>query len=105
MLRIQWSRGGIADLSRLHGFLRGKSQRSADRAIVAIRSATSRLRDFPESGRLAEDTQVDHRELIVPFGTGGYVVTYTRRGEDVLEILDVRHQREAGYSPSALKPP
>jgi len=31
----------------------------------------------------------------VPFSDGGYVVAYTIR-DDVIEIIDIRHQRETG---------
>jgi len=44
---------------------------------------------------MATDLAIDHRELLVPFSDGGYVVAYTIR-DDVIEIIDIRHQRETG---------
>lgn len=96
MLRLDWSPRALKDIRRLYGFLWDKSPRTANRAIETIRTAANQLRDFPETGRPAADSTVGHRELIVPFSKGGYVVAYLIRA-DAVEILDIRHQREAGY--------
>lgn len=96
MRHFEWSPEALHDVERLHGFLREKSPRAADRAIATIRASIEILLDFPEAGRMAHDLQIDHRELLVPFSSGGHVVTYTLRGE-AIEILDIRHQSEAGY--------
>jgi plasmid stabilization system protein ParE len=96
MLRLRWSPRALRDLQRLHRFLAAKNARAADRAIVTIRASVDVLREFTELGRWADDLNIDHRELLVPFSDSGYVVAYVK-GEDVVEILDVRHQREAGY--------
>jgi plasmid stabilization system protein ParE len=93
---LEWSHEALGDLRRLHRFLSPRSLRSADRAVVTIREAINLLRDFPEAGRIAEDSLNDRRELLVPFGDSGYVVAYGIRG-DVIEILAIHHQREAGY--------
>jgi plasmid stabilization system protein ParE len=95
-LHLAWSPHALADLQRLHRFLAQRNPRAADRAIVTIRAAVETLRDSPDLGRIAEDSTVEHRELLVPFSTGGYVVAYTV-DEEVVEIIDIRHQREAGY--------
>jgi plasmid stabilization system protein ParE len=94
--RLEWSPHAIYDLRRLHRFLQPKNARAADRAIATIRAHLNTLKDFPEAGRLAEDSGVDHRELVIPFSHGGYVASYTFTDE-LVQILDVRHQREAGY--------
>ena len=93
---LSWSPRALRDIARLHQFLAIKSRRAADRAITTIRTAAQVLREFPELGRVAEDSEFGYRELLVPYGDSGYVVAYARRA-DFIEILDVRHQREAGY--------
>jgi plasmid stabilization system protein ParE len=94
--RLEWSPHAIYDLRRLHRFLQPKNPRAADRAIATIRAHLNTLKDFPDAGRLAEDGGIDHRELLIPFSNSGYVASYLFTDERVL-IVDVRHQREAGY--------
>ena len=94
--RLEWSVHALADLRRLHRFLSPHSVRAADSAVATIRDAVNLLQDFPESGRMAEDSSTDHRELLVRFGDSGYVVAYGING-GLIEILGVHHMREAGY--------
>ncbi len=54
------------------------------------------LKEFPEAGRFAEDGEIDHRELVIPFSSGGYVASY-KYDDKAVRIIDIRHQREAGY--------
>ena len=44
------------------------------RAMSAIWAALERVERFPELGRLTKDPDV--RQIIVPFGTSGYIVRY-----------------------------
>jgi plasmid stabilization system protein ParE len=94
--RLDWSPQAVHDLRRLHRFLQPKNPRAADRAIATIRVHLEMLKDFPEAGRLAEDSEIDHRELVIPFSNGGYVASY-RYDDKLVRIIDVRHQREAGH--------
>ena len=86
----------LADLRRVHRFLSAKSPLAAERAIDAIRLAVRLLLDFPESGRRRTDGDAAHRELIIPFGSSGYVVLYGIDTAGII-VLSIRHQREAGY--------
>jgi plasmid stabilization system protein ParE len=98
MFRLEWSQHALRDLQRLHDFLSRKNPRAADRAIATIRASIDLLREFPEAGRRADDLAADRRELVVPFGDSGYIVAYAIRQTDrVVEVLDARHQSEAGY--------
>ncbi|MEP7241638.1 MAG: type II toxin-antitoxin system RelE/ParE family toxin [Devosia sp.] len=98
MFPLEWSPHALADLGRLHAFLARNSRRAADRAVVTIRSAIELLREFPEAGRHADDLSLDRRELVVPFGQSGYVVAYAiRSADETIEVIDIRHQSEAGY--------
>ena len=61
----------------------------------SVRQAFALLADHPLLGRQAEDAR---RELILSRGRFGYVAKYHWvPSEDVVLILAVRHQLEAGY--------
>jgi plasmid stabilization system protein ParE len=53
---------------------------------------------FPEGGRPAGRYEPGCREWLVSFGTGAYIVLY-RHLNDRLDILAIRHSREAKYEP------
>ena len=62
----------------------------------SVRRALELLADHPLLGRDAEDGR---RELILSRGRYGYIAKYRwLPKEDVVMILAVRHQREAGYT-------
>jgi plasmid stabilization system protein ParE len=96
MPRLIWSRPALADVARLHGFLKPKNPEAAARAGKAIRQGVRLLGQHPEVGRVAEDMSPEFREWPIPFGASGYVVLYRYDGREVA-ILAVRHGREAGY--------
>jgi hypothetical protein len=55
----------------------------------------------PRIGRPVEGMP-DCRELIIPFGSSGYVLRYRLAGDKVL-IHAVKHGKEAGFSDQAAK--
>jgi plasmid stabilization system protein ParE len=77
----------------LYAFLEDKNPDAARRAIVAIQAAVDRLRLFPESGRPLDSLPTQYREVLVHFGSGGYVVYYFA-DDRMIEVLSVRHFRE-----------
>jgi plasmid stabilization system protein ParE len=84
-----------ADLERLFGFLAAHEPRHAAEAIGAILEAIAILQRHPLIGRAAEG---ELRELVISRGRSGYVALYrylARR--DLVRVLAIRHQREAGY--------
>lgn len=96
MARIVWSRRSQLDVQRLFRFLAPNSPRSAQRAIDEIRRAVQGLALFPQAGRPIPELGGDRRELLIPFGDSGYALIYLFDGSTV-EILSIKHQREAGY--------
>ena len=76
LVAVHWSPEAYDDLHRLHAFLEDKSPDAAMRAIAAIRTSVDRLRTFPESGRPLDSLPIQYRELLVNFGSGGYLVYY-----------------------------
>ena len=95
MARIQITTRALADLERLFDFLAEHNPKLARERMLSVRQAFELLSDHPLLGREAEDGR---RELILSRGRFGYVAKYRWvRAEDVVLILAVRHQLEAGY--------
>jgi plasmid stabilization system protein ParE len=94
--RLIWTPHALADVQRLHHFLRAKDADAAGRAVAAIRASVQILAQHPRIGRPVEDMEPEYREKPIDFGNSGYVALNRLDGEQVT-ILAVRHQREAGY--------
>ncbi len=93
----------VADLQRLEDFAieRELASEAPDwatpqRALDAIREGMRLLSWSPFSCRKAELGNGRSRELVVPFGSAGYVVLFEIVGNDVV-VGAVRHQREEDY--------
>ena len=84
-------------LERCRRYLRQRSPVAARRAAQAIVRQFTLLEAHPAIGRPLSD-HPEVRELIIPFGDAGYVALYRHEpADDVVYILAIRHQREAGY--------
>ena len=100
---VRWSASALDDLDRLSEFLLQRASTVEDlelagRAIDAIRDAShSLLARYPYSFRKAA-SNARWRELIIPFGSTGYVARYKiQRDRQRVIVLAVRHQREEDY--------
>jgi plasmid stabilization system protein ParE len=85
------------DLRRLYDFLLERNVTAAEHALHAIREAVELLRFSPFSCRKALPDKPFLRELIIPFGSAGYVALFEIEPGDFVNILAVRHQREEDY--------
>jgi toxin ParE1/3/4 len=95
MARVEVTTRALSDLERLFDFLADRNPNLARARIVSVRRAFELLADHPLLGRQAEDGR---RELILSRGKFGYVAKYRWvPAQDVVLILAVRHQLEAGY--------
>jgi plasmid stabilization system protein ParE len=95
--RVRFTPEAEEDLLRLYDFLLEKDLRAAERALKAIEEATRLLRFSPFSCRkVARDTPF-LRELVIPFGSAGYVALFEIEGRGTVTVLAVRHQREEDY--------
>ncbi len=95
MASVSFTACALTDLDRLFDFLAEHDPGAADHAAHAIVDATRILRDHPLIGR---PVRGDIRELVISSGRTGYVALYRlKRGNARVEILTIRHQREAGY--------
>lgn len=96
MPQIVFSPAAVRDLERLRKFLRPKSPLAAKRAGEAILKGVQALGAHPKMGRLIDDLPDQYREWLIDFGDSGYITRYRIDG-DILTILAVRHQKEAGF--------
>jgi plasmid stabilization system protein ParE len=85
------------DLLRLYDFLLEQDVTAAERALNAIKGAVELLRFSPFSCRKALPDDPFLRELIIPFGSEGYVALFEIESNSIVNILAVRQQREEDY--------
>ena len=97
--RIRFTTEAEDDLLRLFNFLLEQDIATATRAESAIYKAVEFLEFFPFSCRKADDEGRNSfmRELLIPFGTTGYVVLFEIEDKKTVTITAVRHQREDDY--------
>ena len=95
--RVRYTRAARDDLVRLYRFLLAHDVDAAERALGAIRKGVEVLRSFPFTCRKVEQHNPFLRELIVSFGSSGYVALFEIDDAQTVTILAVRHQREDDY--------
>jgi plasmid stabilization system protein ParE len=96
LARLIYSAIALADLDRLTDFLLEADVRAAVQTVELIGEAVEVLCNHPQIGRTVEGFL---RELVISRGGSGYVALYRFDDEeDVVRVLSIRHQREAGYS-------
>jgi plasmid stabilization system protein ParE len=94
--RLEITERALTDLERLFDFIAEEDPVRSRKQLLSVRRAFELLADHPLLGREAEDGR---RELILSRGRYGYIAKYRwLPAEDVVLILAVRHQREAGYT-------
>jgi toxin ParE1/3/4 len=95
---VIWSPKSIECIQRLYNFLAEKNIEAAKAAAALIWKQARLLETFPQAGRPADGLEPGHRELIIPFGSAGYVLLYhIPEGSLAITVLAVRHQKEVGY--------
>ena len=96
MPRLFYSSRALHDLERLFGFLSEQDAAAARQAIDLIVDAILVLERHPHIGR---PVRGPIRELVISRGRTGYVALYrVRAALNRVDVLAIRHQREAGYS-------
>ncbi|MDP1984151.1 MAG: type II toxin-antitoxin system RelE/ParE family toxin [Sulfuritalea sp.] len=95
MAKLSYSGRALADLERLTDFLIEADPRAALETVGLIEEAVGLLARHPLIGRPVEHPL---RELVISRGRTGYVALYSfEEAQDVVLILAIHHQREAGY--------
>lgn len=95
--KVRFTAEALADLERLFTFLADKDVAAATRALAAIRRSLKLLEFSPWSCRKAAPELPRHRELLVPFGSAGYVLLVEIEPPATVTVLAARHQREDDY--------
>ena len=95
--QLRFTPAARADLERLFTFLVEKDLAAARRALETIDEALTVIQDFPFACRKAQAGSPFLREMLIDFGSSGYVALYEIEGDDLVTVLAVRHQREEDY--------
>lgn len=95
-MRIKWLQPALEDLQRLKDFILPHNREAARRAIGVIRATVLLLNENPRIGKPVENLP-DNHDLIIPFGSAGYVLRYRIQG-DTAFIIAVKHGKEAGFA-------
>lgn len=98
--RVRFTPEAEADLIRLYQFLLERDEADwslAERALAAIRAGLSVLEQSPFTCRKAASDSPFLRELVIPFGSAGYVALFEVDNAETVTVLAVRHQRESDY--------
>ncbi len=94
MAKLSYSERAVSDLKRFAEFA-AETGEDGYRVISLIIAAVEMLSDHPHVGRGVDGYL---SELVISRGRNGYVAMYRFDiDEDVVRILSIRHQREAGY--------
>ena len=99
---VESTQGAEDDLVRLYDFLLDRAEMLeeldvADKAVQVIRPvALSHLSTTPYSYRKV-GARSTLRELIIPFGTTGYILRFDIRSPELVLVIGARHQREEDF--------
>ena len=96
MPRIIHTETAIADLVRLRDFLKTRSPEASKRAVSVIRKAIENALVFPDRFRPAPDL-IDYREIIIDFGSSGYIARFRYEQDGDIYIVRIKHQIENEY--------
>jgi len=100
--KVEFTPEAEADLDRLFDFLLDRAETVDDamrayQAIEALRAvADSHLSITPYSYRKV-GVRPTLRELIVPFGSTGYILRFDIRTPELVLVIGARHQREEDF--------
>lgn len=98
--RVRLTREAEADLVRLYAFILERDDSDwliAQRALDAIKHGIGTLEFSPFSCRKAVQDNAFLRELVIPFGSAGYVALFEIEDAQTVTVVAVRHQREDDY--------
>lgn len=94
---VRYTRAAREDLFRLYQFQLERDLQVAEPAPEAIREGIEVLKNFPFTCRKADEKNPFLRELLISFGSSGYVVLFEVDDDTTVSILAIRHQLEEDY--------
>lgn len=95
--RVRYTSAAREDLHRLYSFLLEHDLQAATLARQAIGKSIEFLGEFPFTCRKAQPGNPFLREMVIPFGSAGYVALFEIENNETVTILAIRHQREDDY--------
>ena len=95
--RVRYTRAARDDLKWLYEFLLEHDLQAATQAREAIGKSIAVLQEFPFTCRKAIPNNPLLREMVIPFGSTGYVALFEIENSETVTILAIRHQREDDY--------
>lgn len=95
--KVRYTFAAKEDLKRLFTFLAKQDLQAAKRARNAIAASMQLLQQFPFTCRKAVPENSLLRELVISFGSTGYVALFEIDNNETVTILAVRHQREDDF--------
>ena len=96
MTRLIFTRNALADIERLVDVLSPTLEVEANKTAGVIAGGLEILLTHPAVGRPVRNKL---RELVISRGATGYVALYRfDANADLVVVLALRHQREAGYA-------
>ncbi len=98
--KVRFTQQAEADMVRLYEFVLERDPSDlalAERALDAIRNAMRGLELSPFSYRKATAGNSFLREIVIPFGSSGYVALFEIDNNQTVTILAIRHQREDDF--------
>lgn len=95
--KLRYTSAARLDIKRLYAFLLKRDVVAAEKSLDTIVRTIDGLADFPFSARKAPGDNSFLRELIIPFGSAGYVALFEIEDQHTVTILAIRHQREEDY--------
>jgi len=90
--KIKWRARALADIERLHAFLKDKNPDPAARAVAAILKGANSLKFSPRIGRPMPDS-TGRREWFMAIGAGACVLRYRLEEDEIPIIIHVCHSR------------
>lgn len=94
MPRLRLTRAARRDVERLRQFLESKNPEASKRAAQAIKNAIKAIAKQPEAHRPVPEMMF-HREVIIAFGSSGYIARYFYKpGTDEIILLRIKHHLE-----------
>jgi plasmid stabilization system protein ParE len=96
LARIVYSEEALGDFQRIIEFSLTTTPTASTGVVERIRDAIAMLAEHPLIGRKRDNLR---RELVISRGRSGYVAMYRFDPlREVVFVLRIRHQREAGFS-------
>lgn len=95
--KVRYTLEAKEDLKRLFTFLSEQELQAAKHARKTIAASIQLLQQFPFTCRKAVSENALLRELVISFGSAGYVALFEIENKETVTIVAVRHQREDDY--------